>query len=328
MKASYPKIEGYKITESIGKGSFGHAYKGIRLSDEKECAIKKINYSTMSKKEKEMLVNECNILRHLNSDYIVRYYDRIIDKANKIIYLIMEYCSYGDLQNFITKSTKNIPEDQIWLSLAELSSALKSCHCGDDKIIHRDIKPANIFIDKTGHVKLGDFGLAKAIPKGLTDTYLGTPLYMSPEIIGHRGYDEKSDIWALGCVIYQMAARDPPFRAYGQEQLNREIKYSDIKPIPKEYSDDLWNLIRKMLDKDPKKRPSAEELTNFKTIRLTLEIENLKKKRRLVKAETEKYKQRAIHLEEEIKKAKEAKHRENKKDVEELEEENLTEIQL
>ena len=297
MRASFPKIEGYDIVESIGKGSFGHAYKGIRKSDGRECAIKKINYAAMSHHEKEMLVNECNILKKFKNDNIVQYYDRIVDKEHRVIYLIMEYCSGGDLQNYIRESTKNIPEDQIWLSLSELTSALYDCHCGEEKIIHRDIKPGNIFIDKTGHVKLGDFGLAKPIPDGFTKTYLGTPLYMSPELVRHRTYDEKSDIWALGCVIYEMAARSPPFRAFAQAQLDGQIVYSDIKPIPREYSEDLWHIIQKMLEKNPEKRPSVKDLLKYKKIALTVKIEKLKKERYQVERETEKLITRRKELE-------------------------------
>lgn len=303
---SKPNIDGYEIKDFIGKGSFGQAYVAIRKSDNKTVALKQINYGNMSTHEKEMLVNECNILKKLRNDNIVTYYDRIVDTTHRTIFLIMEYCSGGDLQKFIQNAKTPIGENQIWLSLSELSLALNECHNGKERIIHRDIKPGNIFIDSSGHVKLGDFGLAKPIPDGSTKTYLGTPLYMSPELVSHHSYDDKSDIWALGCVIYEMAARSPPFRAYGQQQLNGKIKYGEIKRIPNEYSEELWQVIASMLEKDPEKRPSAADLLKIKNVALTVRIEKTKKQYRQLKHENEKLIEKKKELEQENEKLKAA----------------------
>ena len=205
-----------------------------------------------------------NILRKINNDHVVRYLDRINEKDKCVINIIMEYCPGGDLQHLISKtkiSGEYIREEQIWLSLGELALALKDCHCAPEKILHRDIKPGNIFIDEEGHVKLGDFGLAKKIDTDYTKTILGTPYYMCPEINKSARYNEECDIWALGCVIYEMAALEPPFRGNSQEMLKRNILYSPVTRFSRKYySESLWKIVSWMLEKDPKKRPSFDQI--------------------------------------------------------------------
>ena len=93
--------------------------------------------------------------------------------------------------------------------------ALNTCHSSNQKIIHRDLKPGNIFLDTHNNVKLGDFGLSIQLEAEIkfAKTHVGTPYYMSPELIKEIEYDEKIDIWSMGCIIYEMAALTPPFKA-------------------------------------------------------------------------------------------------------------------
>ncbi|KAK8882489.1 Serine/threonine-protein kinase Nek2 [Tritrichomonas musculus] len=268
-------MQDYDLLERIGHGSFGKVWKAKRKVDGKIVAIKEIDYSRMQSKEKQMLVNEVNILRKLQNVHIVRYLNRIVNKEKKIIYIVMEFCPGGDLQSLIreTRACRSyIREDQIWLSLTELSLALKDCHCGKEKILHRDIKPGNIFIDGEGHVKLGDFGLARSLTNDLASTYLGTPYYMSPEINAGKKYDEKSDIWALGCVIYEMAALMPPFYGNDKDVLKNNIQTSTIQRFSSRYSDSLWRIVCWMLEKDPAKRPTVLEILEYRKVALTLKM--------------------------------------------------------
>ena len=226
-------MDNYTFLDRLGHGSFGKVWKAKRNSDGKILAIKEINYSTLGIKERKMFVNEVNILRKLHNPYIVKYYDHYINRSEKKIYLITELCENGDLQSFIRETRSNmssINEDQIWLTFSELALALKDCHYGPSKILHRDIKPGNVFIDADGHVKLGDFGLAKCLNSTVdfATTCIGTPFYMSPEMNNGK-YDEKSDIWALGCVIYEMAALRAPFQGFGMEDLKKHICKGNLK---------------------------------------------------------------------------------------------------
>jgi NIMA (never in mitosis gene a)-related kinase len=200
---------------------------------------KKINYGQMKEKEKLQLINEVNILRELKHENIVRYHDKIIDRKNLTIYIIMEYCPGGDLGQLIKKcknSNMYIPEEFIWQIFTQVILALFECHKRKDNklILHRDLKPSNIFLDEHQCAKLGDFGFAKAISNQsmYAHTYLGTPFYMSPEQINESEYNDKSDIWSLGCIIYEMASLVPPFQAENQLSLALKIKSGNYNRIP------------------------------------------------------------------------------------------------
>ena len=291
--------ENYEIQRRLGRGSFGSVMLATRKKDGKNVAIKEIDYSNMDRKKKKMLVNEVNALKALNNKHIVRYFDRIINREQKLMYIVMEYCEQGDLQNLIREtraSRSRIPESQIWQTLMEMCVALKDCHFGKTKMIHRDIKPGNIFIDIEGHIKLGDFGLARDISDSLATTCAGTPLYMSPEQTAAKQYDEKSDIWALGCVIFEMADLNPPFMTASPDKLKEMICYRPPRDIPKMYSDDLRNIILRMLNKDPTKRPTIIELLESKYVALYKMMSEIQEERTKYKEETAKLQQKLEYL--------------------------------
>lgn len=283
-------MQEYQLIERIGKGSFGKVWKAMRKHDGKIVALKKIDYHNISRSQKQLIINEINILRKINNDHVVRYLDRINEKDKYVINIIMEYCPGGDLQHLISKtkiSGEYIREEQIWLSLGELALALKDCHCAPEKVLHRDIKPGNIFIDEEGHVKLGDFGLAKKIDTDYTKTILGTPYYMCPEINKNARYNEECDIWALGCVIYEMAALQPPFQGYNQESLKRNILYSPVSRFSsKHYSESLWKIVSWMLEKDPKKRPNVKQILEYRNVALTLKLSKVRNELKIVRQKT------------------------------------------
>ena len=144
-------LEKYENLNDIGKGSFGTVCKIRRKADGRTLVWKELNYGKMSEKEKQMIVSEVNILRELRHPNIVKYYDRIIDREQAKIYIIMEYCEGGDIATLIKNSKKekqNIPEEIIWSVLSQMIAALGACHNRKEgKILHRDLKPGNIFLD-------------------------------------------------------------------------------------------------------------------------------------------------------------------------------------
>ena len=141
------------------------------------------------------------------------------------------------LINQNVKSRTRIKEPEIWKALVEITRGLKSLH--DKKILHRDLKAANIFISQDNTYKLGDLNVSKVLKKGLAYTQTGTPYYASPEVWQDQPYDMKSDIWSLGCVLYEMAALEPPFKASDLQSLYKKVKAGVFKPIPSCYSSDL-----------------------------------------------------------------------------------------
>ncbi len=130
----------------------------------------------------------------------------------------------------------------------------------DKKVLHRDIKSANVFLCKDGTAKIGDMNVSKINKRGLLYTQTGTPYYASPEVWNDKPYDSKSDIWSMGCVIYEMASLKPPFRAEDMEGLYKKVNQGEFKKLPSHFSVDLNNLIKSMLRVNPAQRPSADKL--------------------------------------------------------------------
>ena len=200
-----------------------------RKSDGRVLVWKVLNYGKMSEKEKQQLVSEVNILRDLRHPNVVRYYDRIIDKKDTKIYIVMEHCEGGDMASLIKKCIKDsdyIAEDVIWKIFMQVVLALYECHTRKEgKILHRDLKPGNVFLDSSKNVKLGDFGLSRIMGNEsvYAYTHVGTPYYMSPEQIEDSKYNEKSDIWSAGCILYEIAALHPPFEANTHYALAKKI---------------------------------------------------------------------------------------------------------
>ncbi|XP_020863527.1 serine/threonine-protein kinase Nek2 isoform X1 [Phascolarctos cinereus] len=262
------RVEDYEVLFTIGTGSYGRCQKIRRKSDGKVLVWKELDYGSMTEAEKQMLVSEVNLLRELKHPNIVRYYDRIIDRSNTTLYIVMEYCEGGDLASVITKCTKErhySDEDFVLRVMTQLTLALKECHRRSDGghiVLHRDLKPANVFLDSKQNVKLGDFGLARILnhDTSFAKTFVGTPYYMSPEQMNRMSYNEKSDIWSLGCLLYELCALMPPFTAFSQKELAEKIREGKFRRIPYRYSDELNDIITKMLNLKDYCRPSVEEI--------------------------------------------------------------------
>uniref|UniRef100_A0A8C2FYE1 Serine/threonine-protein kinase Nek2 n=1 Tax=Cyprinus carpio TaxID=7962 RepID=A0A8C2FYE1_CYPCA len=253
------RTEDYEVMLTIGCGSYGKCQKIRRKSDGKILVWKVLDYGTMAEAEKQMLVSEVNLLRELKHPNIVRYYDRIIDRTNTTLYIVMEYCEGGDLASLINRCIKDrryLEEEFILRVMAQLSLALKECHGrsnGSSTVLHRDLKPANIFLDVKQNVKLGDFGLARILnhDTSFAKTFVGTPYYMSPEQINRMSYNEKSDIWSLGLYMCY---------SYNQTELAGKIREGKFRRIPYRYSNDLNTILSKMLNLKDYLRPSVESI--------------------------------------------------------------------
>ncbi|CAG5927923.1 unnamed protein product [Menidia menidia] len=262
------RVEDYEVLYTIGSGSYGRCQKIRRKSDGKVLVWKELDYGTMAESEKQMLVSEVNLLRELKHPNIVRYYDRIIDRTNTTLYIVMEHCEGGDLSSLISRCIKErryLEEQFVLRVMAQLTLALKECHRRSDgraTVLHRDLKPANIFLDIRQNVKLGDFGLARILnhDTSFAKTFVGTPYYMSPEQINRMSYNEKSDIWSLGCLLYELCALSPPFTAYNQKELAEKIREGKFRRIPYRYSEELNTLLSKMLHLKDYLRPSVESI--------------------------------------------------------------------
>jgi NIMA (never in mitosis gene a)-related kinase len=210
----------------------------------------------MAKKERDESRKEVAVLSQMKHPNIVSYSESFEEGGN--LYIVMDYCDGGDLYKKINdQKGKAFTEDQIMDWFVQLCLAVKHVH--DRKILHRDIKSQNIFLTKTGIVKLGDFGIARVLKNTveLARTCIGTPYYLSPEICENRPYNNKSDIWALGCVLYELATLKHAFEAGNMRNLVLKIIRGSFPPVSAKYSRDLRNLIDMMLRRNPRDRPSV-----------------------------------------------------------------------
>ncbi|XP_061560366.1 serine/threonine-protein kinase Nek2 [Phycodurus eques] len=279
----------YEVLLTIGSGSYGRCQKIRRKSDGKILVWKELDYGTMAESEKQMLVSEVNLLRELKHPNIVRYYDRIIDRTNTTLYIVMEYCEGGDLASLIARCIRErryLDERFVLRVTVQLMLALKECHRRSDgrpTVLHRDLKPANIFLDVKHNVKLGDFGLARILnhDTSFAKTFVGTPYYMSPEQMNQMSYNEKSDIWSLGCLLYELCALSPPFTAYNQKELAVKIREGKFNRIPYRYTEEINTLLKKMLNLKDYLRPSVESILQSSLLAEAVGEEQRKVKRQL-----------------------------------------------
>ncbi|KAL4489955.1 hypothetical protein ABPG72_010854 [Tetrahymena utriculariae] len=258
---SQTTLKDFEVISKLGEGSFSQVFQVKRKSDGMIYAMKKVKMGLLKEKEKENALNEVRILASLNDEFIVGYKEAFIDEPSQILCVVMEYAAGGDLQAKITANIKNktmFPESEVWKALIHMSKGLQILH--EMQILHRDLKCANVFLSSEGAYKLGDLNVSKVAKKGLVYTQTGTPYYASPEVWRDEPYDVKSDIWSLGCVLYEMCALKPPFRANDMEGLYKKVQKGDFERIPKKYSEDLQRMLTMFLKVNPKDRPSCEQI--------------------------------------------------------------------
>ncbi|XP_058276563.1 serine/threonine-protein kinase Nek1 isoform X17 [Hirundo rustica] len=252
-------MDKYIKVRKIGEGSFGKAILVKAKENGQQYVIKEINISKMSNKEREESRREVAVLANMKHPNIVLYRESF--EENGSLYIVMDYCEGGDLFKKIN-AQKGIlfSEDQILDWFVQICLALKHIH--DRKILHRDIKSQNIFLTKDGTIQLGDFGIARVLNSTaeLARTCIGTPYYLSPEICQNKPYNNKSDIWALGCVLYEMCTLKHAFEAGNMKNLVLKIISGPFPPVSMHYSYDLRNLLSQLFKRNPRNRPSVNSI--------------------------------------------------------------------
>lgn len=242
------KIKNFQILKLIGKGSYASVYKVERISDKNIYAMKVMNGNELHKnKEKLGLLNEINILSKNSNPYLLKFYEVFIEKNN--FHIIMEYAAKKDLKSFLSyRKSINRPlsEKTINHFIYQICHGVKYLH--DHNVIHRDLKPANIMVDSNLNLKIGDFGISKIFTdqNKFAVTQIGSPLYMSPEALGEGKYYHKTDIWAIGCILYEIITLDYAFNANSLPLLYKIIKCANFNKN-KIRNNNYLKLINKML---------------------------------------------------------------------------------
>jgi len=254
-------LNDFRVQEMVGKGSFASVYKVVRKSDNKVYALKRVKIGKMSKKEISDALNEIRFLASIRHDNIVGFLEAFLVDNDTELCIIMEYCGAGDLAAKIERYKKKkqfIEEDIIWRYLIQSLKALKHLH--EKGICHRDLKTSNCFLAEDGSIKVGDMNVSKRLKDGQLQTQIGTPYYMSPEIWNNRPYDATSDMWALGCMIYELCTLKPPFLGDSFPALKRAVTAGRYPPISRQYSEPLHRVINALIRVNPRERPLADVL--------------------------------------------------------------------
>ena len=260
----------FEFLRTLGKGAFSTVYLVKRKLNQKQYALKSIVMEKLKENEQQNSVNEIRILASISHPNIIGYKESFWNEKNKTLNIVMEYCDDGDLETKIKVMKRNrqkFDEPLIWYYAIQIIKGLKSLH--DKKILHRDLKSANIFLTKErNECKIGDLNVSKVMKeKYIVNTQIGTPTYSSPEVWQNKPYSYKSDLWSVGCIIYEMCCLRPPFKGKNVDELCDNVCNGKIEKISSRYSDELWNLIKMLLEVDVKKRVDCDTILNSKLIK-------------------------------------------------------------
>ncbi|XP_058884623.1 serine/threonine-protein kinase Nek3-like isoform X4 [Acipenser ruthenus] len=248
----------YTVLKVIGEGSYGQALLVQPRKESEKYVLKEIRLpKTQSGIQSSR--NEAILLAKMKHPNIVIFRESF--EAEGHLYIVMEFCAGGDLmQKLKWQKGSLFPEDMILNWFTQICLGTKYIH--EQRVLHRDLKSKNIFLTDKGTIKLGDFGSACILnsPEAYACTYVGTPYYVSPEIWDSKPYNNKSDVWSLGCVLYELCTLKHPFQANSWKNLILKICRGSYPPLPPHYSYELHYLIKQMFKINPKDRPSISNI--------------------------------------------------------------------
>ena len=261
MEKVLKKVSEYQYSEDdkIGQGQYGVVYKGVSTKTQQPVAIKKISNSLFSTpKFQELVMREIQVAQTVNHPNIVNCLSAVRTANN--LYIVTEYCDGFNLEKYLNKN-KNISEEQSIKFLQQIISGYYSLY--EKNVIHRDIKPANLIFNGDS-LKICDLGFARIVDDDCKEgsmTILGTPLYMSPQLLLCENYTSKCDIWALGFVFYEMLFGKTPWSGSSQKELFNNITKNPLTFLSKpETKEETKDLLRKMLAIEEVDRISWSEL--------------------------------------------------------------------
>ncbi|XP_059148769.1 uncharacterized protein LOC131935999 [Physella acuta] len=252
-------LAGFEKIRTVGKGAYGAAVLYKKKDDESLVVLKEINMHDLNASERQLALNEVSVLAMLDHPNIISYYDSF--EEDGVLMIEMEYADNGTLAQFLAKQQDRLLEEKCILAMfQQLVAAIMYIH--SHNILHRDLKTDNIFLTKEGVIKIGDFGISKMMGSAsiVAQTVLGTPYYISPEMCEGKQYSFKSDIWALGCVLYEMACLQKTFEGSNLPAVVNKIMKGSFPPLKGNFSDEFKDMVTDMLKKNPDERPEAQDI--------------------------------------------------------------------
>ncbi|XP_076006370.1 serine/threonine-protein kinase Nek10 [Genypterus blacodes] len=259
-------INGYSILDHLGTGAFGSVFKVRKQSGQNLLALKEVNLHNPAfgkdKKSRdsnvEKIISELTIIKEqMTHPNIVKYYKTFVEGDR--LYIVMELIEglpLADHFGSLKEKKQKFTEDRIWNIFIQMCLALRYLH-EEKRIVHRDLTPNNIMLGEKDKVTITDFGLAKQKQENSKLTsVVGTILYSCPEVVKNEPYGDKADIWALGCILYQMATLQPPFYSNNMLSLVSKIVEAVYDPIDEgAFTPRVTDMIRWCLNPDHDQRP-------------------------------------------------------------------------
>uniref|UniRef100_A0A663EXS5 Serine/threonine-protein kinase Nek10 n=1 Tax=Aquila chrysaetos chrysaetos TaxID=223781 RepID=A0A663EXS5_AQUCH len=273
-KAPTKLIGNYAILEHLGSGAFGSVYKVRKHNGQHLLAMKEVNLHNPAfgkdKKDRDSsvksIVSELTIIKEqLYHPNVVRYYKTFLE--NDRLYIVMELIEGVPLEEHfhsLKEKQQHFTEERIWYIFIQLCLALRYLH-KEKRIVHRDLTPNNVMLGDKDKVTITDFGLAKQKQENSKlASVVGTILYSCPEVVKSEPYGEKADVWAAGCILYQMATLNPPFYSTNMLSLATKIVGAVYEPVPEGlYSEKLSFTIKRCLTPDAEARPDIVEVSSL-----------------------------------------------------------------
>jgi NIMA (never in mitosis gene a)-related kinase len=257
----------YQQVRSLGRTAFGEVVLYRRVEDDSLIVWKEIDLSGATDKELCLVKKEVALLALMDHPNVISFYNDYIDAQTLLIE--MEYANGGTLQEKIRCRTSLFSEEVIWWHFFQIASAVEHIH--KQGVLHREITPANIFLTKSGLCKLGDFGLGLIMKerKDMAISNVRTCSYMAPELHLGGHYNQKTDVWSVGCVLFELCELDVPFRGSNPTDFAKKTKEFKVPNIHPQYTNDLQVLIKGLLAKAPDDRPAMEDVLETPIVKAT-----------------------------------------------------------
>eukprot|EP00873_Tetraselmis_striata_P034976 jgi/Tetstr1/455240/TSEL_042087.t1 len=255
----------FKVHKFLGKGSLGSMYLARALEDDAEYAVKEIDVKQLSDEEKDAAADEIYKLSSVQHPCCTPIYDVFVD--NSAICIVMGYVPGSNLAGLVqqgARAGKLMQETLIWKYFIQACYGLRAYHYNG--ILHRNIKPSNMHATPNQHLLLHEPGMVELLRAGKSQATVTAPKYMAPELWEGQPFAFAADIWALGCVLYELCTYKVPFEARTVQELQLQVARGRFAPISAKYSPELAKVVYSLLAKDPSQRPNIEQILSSKVM--------------------------------------------------------------
>ena len=271
VTSSFPSVSGrtseFRFHGVIGSGKFSTVWRATHIPTNATVAVKKVQiYDILDAKQRKDCLNEVRLLQSMDHPNVIKHAAAFVE--NNELVIVLDFCDCGDLAALLkdrAAAEAPLSERDVWSIFSQLCGAVAHMH--EHRVMHRDIKPSNVFLSADGVARLGDLGLSRRFSSKTAQarSMVGTPYYMSPECVRGQPYEWSSDVWSLGCLLYELVALRNPFFKEGLNYytLGKNITRGEVDPLPATASPELVQLVGAMLQTDPVLRPSLTDIAAF-----------------------------------------------------------------